>query len=143
MSYVETNRAHWNELAADYARVARRHWATTEPTWGTFNISQVDVPMLPADVADLDVLELGCGTAYVSAWVARAGDRHGDWIRVLSASGFEVEDLIEIYAPADAQTDAEFITAEWAKKWPVEEAWFARLRDVHTEGPVGGAAHDK
>jgi SAM-dependent methyltransferase len=204
--------------------------------------------MLPADVAGLDVLELGCGTGYVSAWVARAGGRpvgldnsprqlataramqqefgiefpliqangeqvplgdqlfdlviseygasiwcdpykwvpeaarllrpggrliflrnstlsmrcvpdvgvatdrllrpqaglhrmswesdpgvefhlgHGDWIRVLRTSGFEVEELIEMYAPADSQADTEFITAAWAKQWPVEEAWFARLR---------------
>ncbi len=29
--------------------------------------------MLPADPAGLDVIELGCGTAYVSAWLARRG----------------------------------------------------------------------
>jgi hypothetical protein len=45
---------------------------------------------------------------------------HGDWIRVLRSYGFEVEDLIEMYAPPDAQTDAGYITAEWAKQWPVE-----------------------
>jgi 2-polyprenyl-3-methyl-5-hydroxy-6-metoxy-1,4-benzoquinol methylase len=27
------------------------------------------------DVAGLDVVELGCGTAYFSAWLARAGAR--------------------------------------------------------------------
>jgi SAM-dependent methyltransferase len=31
--------------------------------------------MLPADVAGLDVIELGCGTGYVSAWLARRGAR--------------------------------------------------------------------
>jgi SAM-dependent methyltransferase len=247
VSYVETNRAHWDELAADYALAARRQWARTEPTWGSFNVPQAEVPMLPADVADLDVLELGCGTGYVSAWVARAGGRpvgldnsarqlatarlmqdefglsfpllhanaervplrdglfdvviseygasiwcdpyiwvpeaarllrgggrlvflrnstlsmlcvpdvgtatdrllrpqaglhrmswesdpgvefhlgHGDWIRLLRRSGFEIEDMIEIFAPADAQEDTDYITAEWARQWPVEEAWFARL----------------
>jgi SAM-dependent methyltransferase len=31
--------------------------------------------MLPDDVAGLDAIELGCGTAYVSAWLARRGAR--------------------------------------------------------------------
>src|SRR5690348_9558654 len=31
--------------------------------------------MFPSDVAGLDVIELGCGTAYVSAWLARRGAR--------------------------------------------------------------------
>jgi SAM-dependent methyltransferase len=31
--------------------------------------------MLPSDVAGLDVIELGCGTGYVSAWLARRGAR--------------------------------------------------------------------
>jgi SAM-dependent methyltransferase len=31
--------------------------------------------MLPAGLADKDVIELGCGTAYVSAWLARRGAR--------------------------------------------------------------------
>jgi SAM-dependent methyltransferase len=29
--------------------------------------------MLPTDMTDLDAIELGCGTAYVSAWMARRG----------------------------------------------------------------------
>ena len=31
--------------------------------------------MLPDDLAGLDAIELGCGTAYVSAWMARRGAR--------------------------------------------------------------------
>ena len=73
MSYVESNRAHWDALAADYARAARALWAQPEPTWGNFHVPQSQVPMLPADIAGADVLELGCGTGYVSAWAARAG----------------------------------------------------------------------
>jgi SAM-dependent methyltransferase len=75
MSYVESNRAHWNTLADDYAGVARREWAKTAPTWGNFNVAQSQLPMLPAGLDGRDVLELGCGTGYVSAWVARAGGR--------------------------------------------------------------------
>jgi hypothetical protein len=45
------------------------------------------------DVAGLDVIELGCGTAYFSAWLARRGAR---------PTGFAIDDLREIYAPPDA-----------------------------------------
>ena len=31
--------------------------------------------MLPDDPAGQDVIELGCGTAYVSSWIARRGAR--------------------------------------------------------------------
>jgi hypothetical protein len=54
--------------------------------------------------------------------------RRGEWIRVLRANGFEIEDMIEVFAPDDATRDAEYVTAEWAKQWPVEEVWLARLR---------------
>jgi SAM-dependent methyltransferase len=54
---------------------------------------------------------------------------HGDWIRLLRANGFEILDLIEIQAPADAETHQYYgyVSAEWARKWPAEEIWRARL----------------
>lgn len=54
---------------------------------------------------------------------------HGDWIRLLRRHGFELLDLIEIQAPPWAETHPryDFVTAEWAKKWPAEEIWRARL----------------
>ncbi len=56
---------------------------------------------------------------------------HGDWIRVLRANGFEIEDLIEIQAPPDAVTHSyyDYVTADWARRWPAEEIWVARKRD--------------
>ena len=219
-----------------------------EPTWGSFDVPQSQVPMLPADLAGVDVLELGCGTGYVSAWAARAGGRpvgldnsarqlatarrmqhefglafplvqadvecvpladtcfdlviseygasiwcdpyrwvpqaarllrpggrlvflcnstllmlcvpevgvatdrllrpqaglhrmgwesdpgvefhlsHGDWIRLLRKSGFDVEDMIEVYAPEHAQTGCDFVSPQWARQWPAEEVWFATRR---------------
>jgi SAM-dependent methyltransferase len=53
---------------------------------------------------------------------------HGEWIRRLRANGFEILDLIEIQAPADAETHEryDYVTAEWARKWPAEEIWVAR-----------------
>jgi hypothetical protein len=53
---------------------------------------------------------------------------HGELIDVLRSNGFEIERLIELPAPADAETHPyyAFVTAEWAKKWPTEEIWTAR-----------------
>jgi hypothetical protein len=39
-----------------------------------------------------------------------------------------VEDLIELRPPAGARTEYPFVTAEWARRWPCEEAWVARRR---------------
>ena len=248
--HVRTNRAAWDVYAAECVASGERNW-NSEPTWGIFSVPESDVGMLPADVSGLDVVELGCGTAYVSAWLARrgarpvgidnsaeqlatarrlqaehgiefplvhgdaehtpfadasfdlaiseygasiwcdphswipeaarilrpggrlvflvngtilmlcspdddsaAGDRllrdyfgmhrftwpqdetpsvefhlgYGDWIRVLRANGFEVEDLIEIRAPEGATTRYPFVTGAWARRWPGEEVWKARKR---------------
>jgi hypothetical protein len=53
---------------------------------------------------------------------------HGEWIALLRANGFEVERLIEVQAPADAETHEyyTYVTAEWAKQWPCEDIWVAR-----------------
>src|SRR5207248_1842770 len=48
---------------------------------------------------------------------------HGEWIRLLRANGFEIEDLIEVQAPPDARTHEhyDYVTAEWGRRWPAEE----------------------
>jgi SAM-dependent methyltransferase len=54
---------------------------------------------------------------------------HGDWIATLSRHGFAVEALHELYAPEGAEpTRYEWVTPEWARRWPVEEIWRARKR---------------
>jgi SAM-dependent methyltransferase len=55
---------------------------------------------------------------------------HGDWIRLLRGSGFEVEQLLELQAPEDAETHPryDYVSSEWARKWPAEEIWIARKR---------------
>jgi hypothetical protein len=54
---------------------------------------------------------------------------HGDWIRVLGANGFVVEALHELYAPADAANHEyyEIVSADWARRWPAEDLWAARI----------------
>jgi SAM-dependent methyltransferase len=243
------NRALWTMVNAQFTdQDAERAWAAEEVTWGLFGVPERELGVL-GDVAGLDVVELGCGSAYLSAWLARRGARpvgvdltpaqlataarcqqrfgllfplveanaeevplsgasfdlvvseygaslwcdparwvaeaarllrpggrlvfltnsvlatlcvpedggfaeerllrplrglygvawpgggvefhpsHGEWIRVLGANGFTVDALHELYAPADAETHAYYAiaTAEWARRWPVEDLWAAHL----------------
>ena len=53
---------------------------------------------------------------------------HGDWIRLLRQSGFEIEDLIEARPSAEATTEYPYVTLEWARQWPCEEVWKVRKR---------------
>jgi SAM-dependent methyltransferase len=71
--YLAVNRAEWTAKAPAYAEAASDLWSS-EASWGIWGIPESEVGLL-ADVADRDVLEVGCGTAYVSAWVARRGGR--------------------------------------------------------------------
>jgi len=248
--YVPRNVEIWTKSNAEHtAPRAREAWAREEIDWGVFSIPESQVNVL-GDVAGLDVVELGCGTAYFSAWLAKRGARpvgvdptpaqlataremqeafglefplvegvgeavplpdaafdlvlseygasiwadpyrwipeaarllrpggrlvflrnstlvvlcqtleppvgetlqrpqrglhriewpdtgetefhlaHGDWIDLLHANGFEVERLIELYAPEDAVLHSyyDYVTPEWARKWPAEEIWAARKR---------------
>ncbi|MBD0329688.1 MAG: class I SAM-dependent methyltransferase [Thermoleophilia bacterium] len=248
--YVPRNVEIWTKANAEHtAGRAPAAWAKDEIDWGVFAIRESELNVL-GDVAGLDVVELGCGTAYFSAWLARRGARpvgvdptpaqlataramqeqfalefplveaaaedvprpdesfdlavseygasiwadpyrwipeaarllrpggrlvflrnstlvvlcqrteggaddrlqrpqrglgriewpdtgeiefqlpHGELIELLSASGFAVERLLELYAPDDAETHGyyDFVTAEWARKWPAEEIWVARKR---------------
>jgi len=71
--HARRNRDHWTSLASRYAEWARRAWER-EPSWGGWHIPDTKLGLF-GDVSGLDVLELGCGTAYISSWLARAGAR--------------------------------------------------------------------
>lgn len=246
--HVLRNRASWDADAENWVERGRASWASEGISWGIWHVPESELGLLP-DVDGLDVVELGCGTGYVSAWLARRGARpvgldnsgrqlatakafqdefglrfslvhadaerppfadesfdlavsehgaavwcdpyawipeaarilrpggrlvflscsylamltfpdedapasetlqrdhfgmhrfewsdrpdsvefalpHGETIRLLRRCGFEVEDLIEIRAPEDAETPSDpLATAEWSRRWPIEEAWKAR-----------------
>jgi SAM-dependent methyltransferase len=73
--YVSLNRERWTQSNADYTDSdALRSWLKDEIAWGVFGVPEDEVGVL-GDVAGLDVIELGCGTAYFSAWLARRGAR--------------------------------------------------------------------
>lgn len=179
LPYLSANVDYWSSRTAGELDLARRRWAATEPCWGVYDIPESVARVLPADVAGLRVAELGCGTGYVSAWLARAGARPvaidptpsqlhiagrmqdetglgmydvrwpddttvefhlspGDWIRLLRRHGFEVLDLIELYAADDETRDPMCIPPSWAQRWPVEEVWRAR-REPAGWSPVGSS----
>ncbi len=250
--HVQLNRALWDVKAAGYAEAGRRAWAAREPRWGIWGVPESQLHVLP-QVKGLDVIELGCGTAYLSSWLARRGAKvvgidnsaqqlagarrfqeefgldfplihgdaervpladgsfdlaiseygaclwcdpyrwipeaarllrpggrlifltngtlavltfpdleadgpagttllrdyfglhrmqwpdstgvdfylgYGDWIRLLRANGFEIEDMVEVRPPEGAVTNhPEIATLEWSRRWPCEEIWKARKAD--------------
>jgi SAM-dependent methyltransferase len=247
---VAANIAAWTQMNAEYSGPrAETAWATEEITWGVFGVLESTLGVL-GDVAGLDVVELGCGTAYFSAWLAVRGARpggvdptpaqletaramqaatgidfplveapaesvplpdesfdlalseygaslwavpdrwlgeatrllrpqgrlvfltnstlvllcgpdegpaeerlvrpqfggglarmewpgdggvefhptHGEWIALLRRHGFAVEALYELEPPAEqpSHTYYDFVTVEWARRWPAEDLWVAR-----------------
>jgi SAM-dependent methyltransferase len=73
--HVPRNRAAWDRWAAEYAGPGLRNWAAAEPSWGIWGITEAQAGVLPRDLQGRDSIELGCGTGYVSAWLARLGAR--------------------------------------------------------------------
>jgi SAM-dependent methyltransferase len=261
---VSVNRQVWAEQNARYTDSrASTAWQKPNITWGVWQVPEADIRALPPNVAGLDVVDLGCGTGYFSAWLARRGARpvgvdptpaqlatarrcqqelgitfplveapgervplpdaafdlvlseygaatwadpyrwvpeaarllrpkgrlvmlrgsclsvlcsprmgpvqdclarpqfgmywldwrhdgdgiafnlgHGDWLRLLRASDFEVLDLIEIQAPTDARDHPVYthVPARWAQQWPSEEIWVAEKRvSCAGVGPGRGA----
>jgi SAM-dependent methyltransferase len=72
-SEIALNQALWavmNERFTDAA--AEEMWARSDIVWGLFAKPEQDLEVL-GEVRGLHVAELACGTAYFSAWLARAG----------------------------------------------------------------------
>lgn len=251
--YLRVNRDAWTKANARYTDGrAEAAWAEAEITWGVWSTPESAVNVLP-EVQGKDVVELGCGTAYVGAWLKRRGARRvvgvdltpaqlataqrlnrktglglelieanaeqvplrdatfdlavseygasiwcdpykwipeaarllrshgelvfmrdstlsllcapdtgkvqetlqrpqrgmhrlewgeddpgvefhlgaGDLIRLLRANGFEIVDMVELFAPEGAKDHEEYsyVPADWARRWPSEEIWRARKRD--------------
>ena len=73
--YAVRNRAVWTAANAKYtASTAREAWSAERITWGVFHIPEDELQALP-EVQGIDVVELGCGTAYFGAWLKKRGAR--------------------------------------------------------------------
>lgn len=69
------NRAYWSSMAESWVEPGRRAWSSHEITWGIWEVPESAVRAL-GDLAQWqgkDAVELGCGTAYISAWLHRLG----------------------------------------------------------------------
>jgi len=73
--HVNRNRAIWDKWAPEWAEPGRRNWTQEEPSWGEWSVPESQLHLIPDDIEGLDVIELGCGTGYVSSWLARRGAR--------------------------------------------------------------------
>lgn len=137
--YVADNQAHWDRTAGDWVEMGERAWSD-KPTWGIWGISEDELHLLPEDMTGMDAIELGCGTAYISAWMVRRGasvvgidvseEQLATARRLASENGLDLE-LIHCNAEAVPYPDesfdfaiSEYGAAIWADpyKW-IPEAW--------------------
>jgi SAM-dependent methyltransferase len=136
MSHQDVNRRMWANIAGEYADSARADWAAPEPHWGIWKIPEAQVGALP-DVDGLDAVELGCGTAYFSAWLARRGarpvgvDQSPEQLATARAMQAEHDlqfPLLEADAEAVPLPDASFdfaLSEYGASLWCEPERWIA------------------
>ena len=71
--HVSINRDIWDADAPNWVAAGERLWAAETPEWGNWGNPDGDLKLLPADMTGRDAIELGCGTGYVSGWMARRG----------------------------------------------------------------------
>jgi len=144
---AEKNAALWTQSNAEYTdEHAAVNWALDDISWGIWGIDESELNVL-GDVAGLDVIELGCGTAYFSAWLAKKGARPvGVDItpaqletarRMMALTGIEFP-LVEADAAETGLPDASFdlaVSEYGASLWAVPERWLAEAaRLLRPEG---------
>ena len=71
--HVAVNRGYWDGVADEWVASGERSWGRNDPTWGIWGVPDSEVTLLPADMTGMRAIELGCGTGYVSGWMARRG----------------------------------------------------------------------
>jgi SAM-dependent methyltransferase len=134
---VARNVSDWTKANAEHtdARAAEA-WAKTEIDWGIFSYPESELGVI-GDVAGKDVVELGCGTAYFSAWLAKLGARpvgvDPTPAQLATARRMQEETGIRfplVEAPAEAVPlpDASFdlaVSEYGASLWAVPERWLA------------------
>ena len=73
--YVSVNRDVWDRDAPNWVQAAEFAWQSEHVTWGCWQAPEAELKLFPADLDGKDAIELGCGTGYVSWWMARQGAR--------------------------------------------------------------------
>ncbi len=72
--HISVNRGVWEADAKNWVALGERLWSS-DPQWGIWNVPDSALRLLPDDLTGQDAIELGCGTGYVSGWLARRGAR--------------------------------------------------------------------
>jgi SAM-dependent methyltransferase len=73
-SSAEQNRAFWDRQSDEYQQRHNEFIGRPEPRWGIWQVPEAELQVL-GDVAEKDVLELGCGAAQWAILLARQGAR--------------------------------------------------------------------
>ena len=145
--HIRRNRDRWNATAGEWIAAAERNWAAEEPRWGEWGVAESELQMLPEDMTGMDAVDLGCGTGYVSSWMARRGAR----VRAIDLSAEQLATARRLQAlhgtaidfvEGDAERlpwedeSADFAISEYgAVTWCEPEAW---LREAHRVLRPGG-----
>ena len=73
--HVARNWAAWEEWAIAAASSARDRWREDDLRWGIWGTPESELQLFSEVVRGTDVIDLGCGTGGVSAWLARRDAR--------------------------------------------------------------------
>jgi ubiquinone/menaquinone biosynthesis C-methylase UbiE len=131
---IAANVAQWTRTNAEFTDAdAERQWLEPQLSWGEFEVPDRWL----GDPSGLDVVELGCGTAYLSAKLARAGARpvgvdptpaQLETARRLQRQTGIAFPLVEAPAEAVPLPDASFdaaVSEYGASLWADPERWLA------------------
>jgi SAM-dependent methyltransferase len=133
---IAANVAEWTQTNEEHTDAnAERAWAHPGLLWGVFAIPEAEIRALPESFDGLDVVELGCGTAYFGSWLARRGARVtgvdptpaqlATARRMIEQTGIELE-LVEAPGEAVPLPDASFdlaVSEYGASLWADPRRW--------------------
>jgi len=72
--HVVENRRLWDEMAHEWVEGGERAWDPDTPaTWGVWRVPDAQLRLLPEDMSGMHAVDLGCGTGYFAARMARRG----------------------------------------------------------------------
>lgn len=143
---IARTRRLWAQVNADITDAdAAGRWASDEIEWGLTGTLETSLGVL-GEVSGLDVLDLGCGTGYFSAWLARRGarvtgvDLSPEQLRTARRCQDEFDvhfDLVEADAEALPLVDRSFdlvVSEHGVGVWCRPDAWVAEAARVLRPG---------
>ena len=136
MDHVRRNRTIWDTWAPGWLQRGEDAWAKTEPCWGIHQIPESKVGLLER-FSQGKVIELGCGTGYVSAWLSRlGGDPIGvDNSLVQLSNAHQLQDRFDLSFPLVIDESFDFAISEYgAAIWCDPYRWIPEAARVLRSG---------